>query len=413
MLPVRTAAVFALFALTYALIAGRRPSWLPIGRTGGAMLGAVGMVALGALTPEAAFSAIDHNTIALLLGMMIVTVYLERAGAFERVASLALSRARTGFALLGGVALVSAGLSAILVNDTACVFLTPVVVAACKRAKLPFGPYLIALATSANIGSSGTLVGNPQNMIIGGMSHVPFARFTALAAPASAAALVVNIGLLWWMYRKQLPDRLELAAMPLPPAEGGPRASAVVLAIIAAFFLGLNLGFVALAGAVALIVLDRRDPRDVLAAVDWSLLLFFCGLFISVAGFASTGLVDRAWAIASPSMMLDVPSGIVGYTAFVTVGSNLVSNVPLVLLAGPHTDALHGGESGWVLLAFTSTIAGNFTLVGSVANLIVAERARDAYVLGFREYSRFGALSTIVSLIVGVAVIALVARLIG
>lgn len=396
----------AIFALTYVLIASRRLRWLPIGRPAGALLGAVLMVAAGALTPEQSYAAIDHDTIALLLGMMLITAYLERAGVIEATATVILAACRTGVSLLVALAGVAAVMSAFLVNDTVCLFLTPVVVATCRRGGLPMGPYLVALATSANIGSAATLVGNPQNMLIGSASGLPFARFLAVAAPGALAGLVVNTLLLWWMYRRQLPGRLAAAAEPaVMDRKRAIVAGAVTVAVIAGFFAGLHLGYCALTGVAALLLAERTDPRDVFARVDWTLLLFFASLFVVVAGFASTGVVDAAWDAIAPAMRLDDPAGVATFVALVTVGSNLVSNVPLVMLANPHVPALGGGDAAWVLLAFASTVAGNLTLVGSVANIIVAEGAKDHYTLGFREYLRFGVPSTILVLLVGAPVI--------
>jgi Na+/H+ antiporter NhaD/arsenite permease-like protein len=342
--------------------------------------------------------------------MMLLTAYLERAGAFERVATAALTVGRSGFGLLAALAVVAAALSAFLVNDTVCLFLTPVVVTTCRRASLPMGPFLIALATSANIGSAATLVGNPQNMIIGSHSGVAFARFALLATPAAAVGVAVNVALLWAYYGRSLPAALDVVAEPAP-ARRDPRPVAVVtIAVVIAFFLGFHLGFTALAGAAALMMWDREDPHVLFDRVDWPLLVFFTGLFVTVGGLAATGLVEKAAVAMLPWIGLDHPSGIAAFTALVVAGGNIVSNVPLVLLASPYMPRVGGGDSAWVLLAFAATIAGNLTLVGSVANLIVAEGAREHYSLGFREYLRFGAVSTVLVLLAGVPVLWLVGR---
>jgi Na+/H+ antiporter NhaD/arsenite permease-like protein len=175
--------------------------------------------------------------------------------------------------------------------------------------------------------------------------------------------------------------------------------------VIAGFFAGFHLGYTAVAGAVILVVADRRDPRDVFSRVDWALLLFFCCLFIVVAGVAKTGIIESAWRMSAPYLVLSETSGLAAFSALITLGSNLISNVPMVMLTGPHLHELGSADLGWVLLAYVSTIAGNFTLLGSVANIIVAERARDDYTLGFREYLRFGLPSTILVMAVGVSVI--------
>jgi len=309
--------------------------------------------------------------------------------------------------LLWGVAALSGGLSAFLVNDTVCVFLTPVVVTACRRGKLPPGPYLIGLATSANIGSAATLVGNPQNMIIGSLSGFPFGQFVLFAAPAAGIGLLLNMLLLYVFYYRRLPSQIHHPAS--PNAAVDPRnlftALAVTVGVILGFFAGFHLGYTALTGVAFLILADRKDPRDVFSRVDWSLLLFFCCLFIVVHGLAKTGIIEQSWKQSAPYLTYTNTQGLFLFSALMTLGSNLVSNVPMVLLTGPHLTELGSTQMGWVLLAYTTTVAGNFTLIGSVANIIVAERARDHYTLGFREYLRFGLPSTILVLIAGVTMI--------
>jgi Na+/H+ antiporter NhaD/arsenite permease-like protein len=411
----RATATTAVFLLTYVLIAARRVPFLPIGRAAGAMFGAVLMVAIGALSPKDSYAAVDHNTLVLLFGMMMLTAYLARAGFFDRMAQVAIARAGTPWRLLVGVSVLSAVLSAVLVNDTVCVFMTAAVIAICRGSHLPMGPYLIALGTAANIGSAATIVGNPQNMIIGSLSKIGFVEFLALSAPAAAVGLAVNLALLWLYYGRKLPATMgegprataELAAIP----PGDLRAVLVVTAgIVAGFVAGLHLGYTTLAGVLVLVIRDRREPREAFAYVDWPLLVFFSSLFIVVAGFERTGLVSGAWTLIQPHIALADPAGAVNFTAAMTAGSNLVSNVPLVLLAAPHVLDLGPPRLTWVMLAFVTTVAGNLTLVGSVANLIVAERAKDDYQLGFFEYLRFGVVSTLAVLAAGVPVIWYMAR---
>ncbi|MEQ1504004.1 MAG: SLC13 family permease [Myxococcota bacterium] len=394
------------FAISWALIAFRRLRWLPIGRPAGALAGAVAMVAVGAETPEQAFAAVDGGTIALLLGMMLVTAYLMRAGLFGWCADRILAAAKTPQRLLIALAWSAAALSAVLVNDTVCLFMTPLVLAVVRRTGIPAGPFLVALATSANLGSAATLVGNPQNMLIGSMSGIRFAAFTGAVLPAVLVGMVVHTAVLVASYGGRL--RGLPAFDPAPTAVLAPDAplvGAVFLAVVAAFGAGFHLGFAALGGAVALMILDRREPDEAFAAVDWSVLLFFAGLFVIVDGLARTGLPTAAWAAVSPALGLS-GSGLAATTAALALGSNLVSNVPLVLLVGDHLAALGDPALSWPLLAFVTTVAGNLTLVGSVANVIVAEQARDDYDLGFFEYLRVGAPSTVAVLAVGVPILA-------
>lgn len=413
--PWHTVAVVVTFALSYLLIAAPALRWLPIGRAGAALVGATVMVALGALSPEQSYRAISGDTIALLFGMMVISVYLERAGVFSRVADWALALALPPRSMLAGIAVISAGLSAFLVNDTVCVFMTPVVVRLCRRARLPLGPYLIALATSANLGSAATLVGNPQNMLVGSMSDLGFLHFFARVGPVVLVALAAHVALLLAYYGRAVGRAVDTpSATPPEPAAtsasrhvGAQAASLVFVAVVALFFSGAHMGYSALAGAGALIVLDRRDAQHTIAAVNWPLLVFFAGLFIIVEGLRSTGLVGQAFDAVSSGFSLTTGAGITRFTVALTAGSNIVSNVPMVVLAGPELARLGGAEVGWILMAYVTTVAGNLTLVGSVANLIVAEGARPHYRLGFREYLRFGVLSTLVSLAIGVPLLIL------
>lgn len=409
-----TTLVVIIFALTYLLIAFRRLRILPIGRPAGALLGATLMVVSGAMTPEASYHAIDGDTIVLLLGMMLITAELEQTGFFPWASARVLEVARTPRSLLSVVAIVSALGSAFLVNDTVCLFLTPIVVATCLGARLPLGPYLIVLATSANLGSALTLVGNPQNMLIGSMSGLGFAAFMLASLPAVLVTFGVHLALAHRFYRKALtisPTHTIPAPAPIPVPTVDTRrvrlVLAVLIAVIIAFFLGAHLGYAAMSGAVALMILRFRDPHETFRRVDWTLLLFFCGLFIVTAALRETGLVATAWEAAAPSMRLDSAGGLAAFTTLMTLGSNLVSNVPMVVLTGPYLETLGDPALGWVLMGFITTVAGNLTLVGSVANIIVAEGAREHHTLGFMEYLRFGALSTVVTLAIGVPLIAL------
>lgn len=401
-----TAVVVAIFLLSYALIATRRLRLLPIGRPAGALLGAVLMVAVGALTPEESFAAVDANTIVLLFAMMVLAAYLERSGLFRRLSAFALQRCKTPKGLLTGCAIVPGVLSAFLLNDAVCLFLAPLVVSVCRRGALPMGPYLLALATSANIGSAATLVGNPQNIIIGSLSGIEFVPFLRAALPASACGLVLNAILLQLYYRRRLPASFPVLDIDPPGRDVWPRLTALVtVAIVVGFFAGAHLAFVTLAGVIVIMLADRKEPIEAFARVDWTLLVFFAALFVVVEGLAKTGLVEAAWRDASPHLSLHEGPGLTAFTALMVLGSNIFSNVPMVLLTGPHLGELGDPSRGWVLLAFTTTVAGNLTLVGSVANLIVAEQAKAHYDLGFFEYLKFGAVSTAVVLAAGVPLI--------
>src|SRR5262252_9829798 len=194
----------AIFAITYVLISGRQLKVLPLNRPAAALLGAVLMIGTGVMTPERAYRAVNYDTLVLLLGMMLVSAYLYLAHFFDWAADLVLKFSRTPQRLLLYLTLTSGVLSALLVNDTICLMLTPLVVAVIRRGKLPLLPFLIALATSANIGSVATLVGNPQNMIIGHFSRIPFSEFARSLAPAALVGLAINFGIVSFGFRKML-----------------------------------------------------------------------------------------------------------------------------------------------------------------------------------------------------------------
>ncbi|HPI76743.1 MAG TPA: SLC13 family permease [bacterium] len=402
-------AAILIFILTYTLIAGRRLVALPIGRPAGALLGALLMVVFGALSPEESYRAVDADTILLLFSMMLLSGYLGKSGVFSSIFSALLRVCRLPEGLLYAIAALSASLSAFLVNDTVCLMMTPIVVSICSRHKLPMGPYLIALATSANIGSAATLVGNPQNMIIGSMSDYGFARFMAVSGPAALAGMIVNIALLKVYFARRLPRAFteDVGFESTINLKRPPFSVLVFVAVAACFLSGTHMGYTALAGAVLIMLRERKEPTEALGGVDWTLLLFFAALFVVVEGLASTGVVEKSWDAFSYALRTDTPSGMTMFAVFMTVGSNLVSNVPMVLLTGSHIEGFGSPDRAWALLAYTATVAGNLTLLGSVANIIVAEQSKKSYNLGFFEYLKFGAVSTALAMTAGVIVIAL------
>ncbi|HOY60791.1 MAG TPA: SLC13 family permease, partial [Verrucomicrobiota bacterium] len=288
----------AIFALTYLLISGRRLKILPLNRPASALLGTVLMVVAGVLTPEEVYRAVDYDTLVLLLGMMLISSYLFLAGFFDWAADRVLTFARTPQRMLLYLIVASGVLSALLVNDTVCLMLTPLVVAVMVRGGLPLPPYLLALAMSANIGSAATLVGNPQNMIIGGLSGIPFARFSLAMLPAAAVGLAIEYAVLRiGFYRVLRAARIQRPAGPAPQLDRRLFGlSCLVLGCtFAGFLAGLNLAWTALAGGALIMVLARRDTHEVLKLVDWHLLVFFAALFVVVEALNATGLPDQIY----------------------------------------------------------------------------------------------------------------------
>ena len=398
----------AIFAITYVLISGRQLKILPLNRPAAALLGAVLMIATGVITPERAYRAINYDTLVLLLGMMLISAYLYLAHFFEWAAELVLSFSQTPARLLLYVTLTSGILSALLVNDSICLMLTPLVVAVIRRGKLPLLPFLIALATSANIGSVATLVGNPQNMIIGNFSRISFPEFSRTLLPAALVGLTINFFILRFGFRKMLRETsIAQVEHTAPKLERGLFAlvCVVFVSIFAGFLAGSNLAWTAMAGAALVMVLARRDTRDVLKLVDWHLLLFFAALFVVVDGLSDTGLPDAIYSRLQPIFGLSPPAQAWNLAWFSVLGSNVFSNVPFVLVAGNWIARFTEPTLMWKVLALATTFAGNLTIIGSVANMIVVESARDHIQVGFWDYARFGIPITILTTAAGVVLL--------
>jgi Na+/H+ antiporter NhaD/arsenite permease-like protein/uncharacterized membrane protein (UPF0127 family) len=401
--------------ITYLFIGLRQIPRVHIDRPAGALVGAVLMVVLGVLTLDEAFSAVDLHTLLLLLGMMIITVYLRVAGFFELMAERIISLSRTPLQLLVLVTLSSGILSALFVNDTICLLYTPIILEVAAQLGVPPLPYLLALATASNIGSVMTVTGNPQNMLIGIFSGIPYLTFLGALFPVAVIGFIVNIAVIRFVYRK------DIGAAPFThrPAVTAHRVDRPLLAkslvvcagVLAAFSFGHPYALSAAAGAVALLLIGGVRTERILEGVDWTLLLFFSGLFIVMHGVEVSGLSGKVIGWAGDLSGAAPAVRIAGLSAVAALLSNVVSNVPAVMLLKPFIESLGGDRAAWLALAMSSTLAGNFTLIGSVANLIVAQQARKRIEIGFLEYFRVGALITILSIAAGIGILVVEVRL--
>ncbi len=396
-------AALAVFAMTYlAMALGRLPG-LKLDRAGAALAGAAAMVACGALSLEDAYRAIDLNTITLLLGMMIVVAHLRLSGFFAAVGAWAAARAHHPLVLLAAVVLVSGSLSAFLVNDTVCLVLTPLVCDLTARLRRDPIPYLLAVAMASNAGSTATITGNPQNIIIGSLSRIPYAEFAAALAPVAAIALVLTVVLLALLFRHEFWTRERLQSVPADATPAHParllKPVLVTLAMMAGFFAGLPPAEVAIAAAALMLITRRVASSEVYAQIDWPLLAMFAGLFIVVAGVQRWLFSTGAHSVIG-ALHLERLAILTALTAFL---SNVVSNVPAVLVLKPFVAALGEPRRAWLALAMASTLAGNLTLVGSIANLIVARGAESRGLeIRFGTYLKVGVPLTLLSLLVGV-----------
>ena len=397
----RSVAAGIIFAGSYlALAIGRIPG-LSIDRAGIALVGAGLMVASGALSIEDAYKAVDLDTITLLLGMMIVVASLRLSGFFAVANAWVIARARRPLILLAAIVSISGIFSAFLVNDAICLVLTPLVL----ELTLVLGrrpvPYLLAVAMASNVGSTATITGNPQNIMIGSFSHIPYTKFILALAPVSLVGLIVTVALIALFHRAEFAGAARLEA-PRPKVGANRvlviRALLATLILIALFFAGVVPAKAAIIIGGLLLLTRRVKSRRVYEEIDWSLLLMFAGLFIIVAGAQHALLSADIIAVVGRLHFDQVP--VLG--AVTAVLSNLVSNVPAVLMMKPFVDALNDHDTAWLVIAMASTLAGNFTVLGSIANLIVVQRAAVSGVaISFWDYFRVGAPLTIITLAIG------------
>ncbi|XP_073012502.1 silicon efflux transporter LSI2 [Typha latifolia] len=524
--------------------------FLPIGRTAGSLLGAMLMVIFRVISADDAYAAIDLPILGLLFGTMVVSVYLERADMFKYLGKLLSWKSRGSRDLLCRICVVSAVSSALFTNDTCCVVLTEFILKIARHNNLPPQPFLLALASSANIGSAATPIGNPQNLVIAVQSKISFGKFVLGILPAMVVGICVNAAILlcyfWRMLssekdvevaaaaaaeviaeedvtshrfspatmshlssRSSQDDNLVIQSIIHSPSikgdyghaenlrsrlshsendiqtvqsaasEGAESAKVadelkevestvrvhemreegmsrfarsgrqingmngrfsihtsedkefpierwkrllwktcvylVTLGMLISMLLGLNMSWTAITAALALIVLDFKDARPCLEKVSYSLLLFFCGMFITVDGFNKTGIPSALWDFMEPYAQIDSIGGVAVLALVILFLSNVASNVPTVLLLGARVAASAANISpaeetkAWLILAWVSTVAGNLSLLGSAANLIVCEQARGAqhcgYNLSFFSHLRFGFPSTLVITAIGLLLI--------
>ncbi len=396
----RLIALAALVGTYLGLALGRLP-FFRVDRTGVAIIGGALVVVTGVLPWDLAVAAVDAHTLVLLFGMMIVAAYLRLSGFFRLVTYTVVRRAHTPVGLLALIVVAAGVLSALFVNDVVCLVMAPIVLDLARQLRLPPVPYLIALATAANVGSVATLTGNPQNMLVGSFSGISYRAFLLREAPVAVIGLGLVFLVIWLMYRRQLPDALPAANLEDRFAVHYPliiKTLAAVAVMLVAFLAGVPIAVVAIGGAAYTLLTRRVNPEKVYREIDWGLLVLFAGLFVVIGAVEQTGLAAEVlgWASAAG---LHRPLVLTVVTA---VLSNLVSNVPAVLLFKSVVPAFGEPVRAWLLLAMASTLAGNLTILGSVANLIVVEQARGAGIpVGFLEYSKVGVPITLLTLLVG------------
>ena len=389
--------VLAVFILVYVgMILGEIPG-LALDRTGIALLGAIALVVAGRMSPEGALQLVDVPTVSLLFGLMVVSAQFRLGGFYSHVTLRLAALEVSPPVLLLWLILVSGILSALLANDIVCLAMAPVLIEGCVRRKLDPVPFLLALACASNVGSALTLIGNPQNMLIGESLRLSFRGYLFDASVPS----LLGLGVVWLVIVLSVRGRWEAPDTVAPDVESAPldrwQTAKGLLVIVALLILFLATSFprdvVALAAAGILLSSRRMASREILGLVDWHLLVLFLGLFVvngtlessGTLAFATRELAARGIDFAGPGRLFLATAAL----------SNLVSNVPAVMLLLPYA---RGPEAG-AILALSSTLAGNLFVVGSIANIIVLDQARRLGVeIGWRRHARVGVPVTIATL---------------
>lgn len=400
----------AIFCVTYLFIAIESSRGSHLDRTAAAFCGAVAMVLAGALTLSDAYKAIDWNTLIFLLGMMIIVAHFQVSGVFDWIAINVSSVARTRLQLLVILVLTSGILAAFFVNDTICLIFTPIVLAVTDRLKVPPIPYLMALATSANIGSVMSVTGNPQNALVGISAHLSFLTFLFHLAPVALIGLAIDAAVLALFFRRDLLRQpLERHAPSPAIALDRPLLAKCLLAallVVALWIAGYSFPLVAISVGAFILVIGRVKSANIYQHMDWELLLFFAALFIVMRGFEASGAVGYLIGHFHQALEGSMISQLFAVSGVMLILSNLVSNVPAVLLFRPLVSAFPNSRFIWLAVASTSTLAGNATPLSSVANLIVLQRAGQSVPISFWKFARVGIIVTLLTTLLAMGVLA-------
>ncbi len=392
-------AAYAIFLCSYLVFALGKFPGMKIDRPGAAIIGAVLMVAFRAVQPWDALRFIDFGTIVLLFSMMLLVAYLHLDGFFDWITEKVGARIRPRH-LLPAIIFLSGTLSAFFVNDIVCLMMVPFTLKVTRRMGMKPVPYLLAIATASNIGSVATITGNPQNMLIGSYSGMHYRTFLFHLGPVALAGLFMDWLLLWLMFtRRETPavQVITLTELALGTHSNLKKAGVVILLVLAGFLAGLPPALVAAVGAALMLISRTHEPRMVYDKVDWGLLVFFVGLFLIVGGAQNVGLTGHLLEFGQRWNLQSAYT----FTLVTTALSNLVSNVPAVMVLKSLVPRFANPQQGWLLLAMASTLAGNLTITGSVANIIVVERARPDVRITFGQYLRAGVPITLVTLAFG------------
>jgi len=395
----RIVAAYCIFLASYVVFALGKFPGLKIDRTGAAIVGAVGMVAFRIVRAQDTLHYIDFQTVVLLFSMMLIVGNLHLVGFFEWNAEAVLRRLKPQH-LLPAVVFTCGLLSAFFVNDIVCLVMVPFVLSITHRMKLHPLPYLLAVATASNIGSVATITGNPQNMLIGSFSGIHYRDFLMHLGPIALIGLFIDWGVLHWVHMRNAPvvaDQKD--EIPLPELDLSKLTKPVIVAIavVVGFFVGVDPPLMAALGAALLLITRTLEPQKLYKEVDWGLLVFFVGLFLIVGGAENAGITNKLLQIAHHGNLQNM--GV--FTITVAALCNVVNNVPAVMLLKALVPGFANPRTAWMVLAMASTLAGNLTITGSVANIIVVETAKPEIAIRFQDYLKAGVPITLMTLLIG------------
>ncbi|MBI2194085.1 MAG: anion transporter [Planctomycetes bacterium] len=371
-----------IFSLSYVGIALGEIPGLGLDRSGVAILGGMLMVVARVVSVPEATGAIDYGTLILLFGLMLLSAQFRLGGFYTFLARRAAQGQTSPHRFMAFVIAASAVLSALLCNDVICLVLTPLILEIVQIRRWNPLPFLLALAAASNVGSAATIIGNPQNMFIGQTARLDFARFLLWCGPPSLLSLVLLYAWSLWKGGLHVAGQAETPAsesanlelrsgQPWDSYQSG-KAICITAAIIVLFFTPVPREVTVLGAASILLMSRKLTTSQFLGLVDWPLLILFVGLFVLLRGFRASGGLEALMGFFSDRGVDLFQPGLFGAVSIVL--SNLVSNVPAVMLLMAQWPQERPDLA--YLLALTSTYAGNLILIGSIANLIVAEQAR-------------------------------------
>jgi Na+/H+ antiporter NhaD/arsenite permease-like protein len=403
-------AILAIFAVTYLGIAMGRVPGLKVNRVGIALLGGIAMMIFGKVKTADVISYVNWPTVFLLFGFFVISAQLRLSGFYDMVAGGISARLGNPARFMLVLMLVTGGLSAFLNHDIVCYVFAPIAGVALLRSRINPVPFLVAMAISSNIGAAATLIGNPQDMMIGQVMHLGFGSYIVWTFVPVIVTMGAAYGIIWWMSH----DKLQMAEQGVnkPAGEAHPfnkphtiKGLVILIVVIGLFFSPLPKEIIALAAAGIHLASTKFRTDDLLKLVDWPILVLFMGLFVVTGAFQSTGYGDEAVAwLANNGINLNSPTTMALMTV---VLSNLISNAAAVMLM--LNVAGHSHPAMGYILALANSFGGSLIILGSVSNIIVVQQARALGIkISFRDFARLGVPVTLAALAALLAWIAIV-----